>query len=125
LSDFSGPVRIFVYGTLMPGHPLWPELAPFAASWDRATAPGRLWDTGRGYPCVRFDGAGEAVPGVVVALRPERVDEALEVLDAVEEVGVLYRRVEVDTSAGRAFAYEWLGAAEGLRALPGGWPAVS
>lgn len=116
---------MFVYGTLMPGHGLWPELAPFAARWGPATAAGRLWDTGRGYPGVRFDDAGEPVPGVVVTLDPAQVTEAIALLDAIEEEGVLYRRVEVQTSAGPAFAYEWLGATDDLRPLPGGWPPVS
>jgi gamma-glutamylcyclotransferase (GGCT)/AIG2-like uncharacterized protein YtfP len=122
LSDFCGLVRIFVYGTLMPGEPRWPALAPFAASWERATAAGRLWDTGNGYPGVRFDVAGQPVPGVVVTLAADRAAEAVETLDAIEEEGELYRRVEVDTTAGRALAYEWLGATDGLRHLPDGWP---
>src|SRR5438046_3045936 len=99
----------------MPGHGLWPELAVYAASWEPATARGRLWDTGGGSPGVRFDAAAGPVPGIVVTLLPERVAEALDILDAIEEVDVLYRRVEVETSAGPAFAYEWLGATEGLR----------
>jgi gamma-glutamylcyclotransferase (GGCT)/AIG2-like uncharacterized protein YtfP len=113
--------RIFVYGTLMPGQPLWPALAPFAGSWLAATAGGRIWDTGSGYPAVRFDAGGEPVAGVVVVLDPTRAAEALVVLDEIEEVGRLYRRVEVATSAGPAFAYEWLGPTDGLRLLAGGW----
>lgn len=116
-------MRIFVYGTLMPGEPLWPVLAPYAASWERAFAAGRLWDTGQGYPGVRFYAAGEPVPGVVVGLLPSRVAEALDVLDEIEEEGRLYRRVEIETTAGPAFAYEWLGGTDGLRDLPDGWPA--
>jgi gamma-glutamylcyclotransferase (GGCT)/AIG2-like uncharacterized protein YtfP len=114
--------RFFVYGTLMPGEPLWPTLAPYAASWRRATAPGRLWDTGQGYPCVRFDAAAGPVPGVLVTVRADRVGEAVATLDDVEEEGRLYRRVEVETSGGPAFAYEWLGPVEGLVVLPDGWP---
>ena len=122
MSDLSGSTRIFVYGTLMPGEPLWPVLAPYASSWEDAVAAGRLWDTGNGYPGVRFDAAGGPVPGVVVALDPDRAAEAVAVLDEVEEEGRLYRRVDVETTAGPAFAYEWLGATEGLRHLPDGWP---
>lgn len=117
------PTRVFVYGTLMPGGPLWPTLAPYAASWRPATVPGRLWDTGKGYPCLRFDAAGVPVPGILVALRPELAAEAVAALDAVEDEGELYRRIEVETSAGPAFAYEWLGAVDGLVFLPDGWPA--
>jgi len=114
--------RVFVYGTLMPGERLWPALAPFAVAWEEATAAGRLWDTGHGYPCVCFDAAGGPIPGVVVTLDPTRVAAAVDLLDHIEEEGSLYRRVEVSTSAGPAWAYEWLGPTAGLAALPDGWP---
>ncbi|HJV09754.1 MAG TPA: gamma-glutamylcyclotransferase [Acidimicrobiales bacterium] len=114
--------HVFVYGTLMPGQPLWPALAPYAVSWHAATAGGRIWDTGRGYPAVQFDAGGQPVPGVVVVLDPARLVEAVALLDEIEEEGSLYRRVEVATSAGPAFAYEWLGPVDGLRLLPAGWP---
>ena len=113
--------RVFVYGTLMPGEPLWPVLAPYAVSWRDATAAGRIWDTGRGYPAVRFDVPGDVVPGVLVTLDPGRAPAAIAVLDGVEEEGSLYRRVEVVASGGRAWAYEWLGPTDGLDRLPGGW----
>jgi gamma-glutamylcyclotransferase (GGCT)/AIG2-like uncharacterized protein YtfP len=122
-SPDGGLIRIFVYGTLLPEEPLWPALESSAASWERAVATGQLWDTGQGYPGVRFDAAGGPVPGVVVDLLPTLATEVLEALDEIEEEGRLYRRVEIDTTAGRAFAYEWLGATEGLRPLPDGWPA--
>jgi len=54
--------------------------------------------------------------------RPGQADEAVVLLDQIEEEGRLYRRVEVATSAGAAFAYEWLGSVEGLLHLPEGWP---
>ena len=116
------PTRVFVYGTLMPGERLWPALAPYAVSWEAGTAPGRLWDTGLGFPGVRFDPESEPVPGVVVVIDPDRVAEAVAVLDRIEDEGRLYRRVVVTTSGGPASAYEWLGATEGLRRLPDGWP---
>lgn len=112
---------VFVYGTLMPGEPLWPVLAPYALSWRDATAAGRIWDTGRGYPAVRFDVAGEVVPGVLVTLDPGQAPAAIAALDEVEEVGELYRRVEVAAAGARAWAYEWLGPTDGLEPLPGGW----
>ena len=114
--------RVFVYGTLMPGQPRWAVLEPYAAGWEPATARGRLWDTGRGYPAVRFDGEGDPVPGVLVALVPELAEEAVTTLDRVEGEGVLYRRVEVATSAGSAVAYEWLGSIDGMAQLTDGWP---
>jgi gamma-glutamylcyclotransferase (GGCT)/AIG2-like uncharacterized protein YtfP len=122
--------RVFVYGTLMPGELLWPALERFATGWAPATARGRLWDTGRGYPAIRFATGADAetdtdaavVPGVLVTLDSERRAEAFAVLDGIEGEGVLYRRVEVDTSGGRATSYEWLGSTDGLVSLPEGWP---
>ena len=118
----DGPPRLFVYGTLMPGEPLWPALAVFAVAWAEVTAAGRLFDTGHGYPAVRFDLAGDVVPGVLVALDPDRLAAAIGVLDEIEEEGRLYRRVQVSTSDGPAWAYEWLGPTTGLMVLPDGWP---
>jgi gamma-glutamylcyclotransferase (GGCT)/AIG2-like uncharacterized protein YtfP len=118
----DGPPRLFVYGTLMPGEPLWPALAPFAVAWTDVTTAGRLWDTGHGYPAVRFDEGGGAIPGVLVTLDREGLAEAIQVIDEIEEEGRLYRRVEVSTSGGRAWAYEWLGPTAGLVVLAEGWP---
>ncbi len=118
----DGPLRLFVYGTLMPGHVLWPQLAPYATSCERVTATGRLWDTGHGYPGVRFHHEGDAVPGVLVHLAPGRATEAVNLLDRIEDEGRLYRRVEVTTSAGPALAYEWLGPVDDLLHLHDGWP---
>jgi gamma-glutamylcyclotransferase (GGCT)/AIG2-like uncharacterized protein YtfP len=108
----------------MPGEPLWPALEPYAASWTPVTARGRLWDTGQGYPAVRFHEReeGGAVPGILVVLDPGRAVEAIEVLDGIEDEGRLYTRVEVATSGGPAYAYEWLGPVDGLDPLPEGWP---
>ncbi len=114
---------MFVYGTLMPGHPRWPALAPYATSWEPATARGYLWDTGRGYPAIRFDDHGDPVPGVLVALAVQRATAALATLDRIEGEGVLYRRVEVVTSGGSAVGYEWLGPTEDLVRLAEGWAA--
>ncbi len=114
----------FVYGTLMPGEPRWPALRPYATSWGRATAMGRLWDTGRGYPAVRFDEGAEAIPGIVVTLAPDLAADAVAILDRIEGEGVLYRRVDVVTSAGPAMSYEWLGATDGLAPLAKGWTAA-
>ncbi len=124
MSGMERLARLFVYGTLMPGQQRWPVLAPYAVSWARVTAPGELWDTGLGFPGVRFDAAAPPVPGVLVVIAPELVPAALEMLDRVEDEGRLYRRVVVETSAGPAYAYEWLGSTEGLRRLPGGWPTA-
>ncbi len=113
--------RMFVYGTLMPGQVRWPLLEPFALGATPATARGRLWDTGLGYPAARFDAGDAILPGFVVVLRSEAADTAIAALDEIEGEGVLFRRVEVDTSGGRAISYEWLGPTEGLVPLPDGW----
>ncbi len=113
---------VFVYGTLMPGQLRWPSLEPYATTCTPASVTGRLWDTGRGYPAIRFDIDGGPVPGFLVALAPERVDDAMARLDHIEGEGVLYRRVEVVTSGGRATSYEWLGPTDGLTLLVAGWP---
>ena len=117
--------RVFVYGTLMPGEPRWPALQPFASGWEPATARGHLWDTGSGYPAVRFDPDGADVPGFLVALDPGGAAEAIAVLDRIEGEGALYRRVRVATSGGPAVAYEWLGSTEGLVPLASGWPRTA
>ncbi|HEX6596208.1 MAG TPA: gamma-glutamylcyclotransferase family protein [Acidimicrobiales bacterium] len=115
-------MRVFVYGTLMPGELRWPALERFSVGWERATARGRMWDSGHGYPAVRFDAGGAAIPGVVVTLAPDRLAEAVATLDAIEGEGSLYRRIEIVTSAGSATTYEWLGTTDGLAVLEDGWP---
>lgn len=122
--------RLFVYGTLMPGESRWPALRPYVGCWRVGTAQGRMWDTGRGYPAVRFDrpgqpAAGGNVPGVVADLLSGCVAEAVERLDRIEDEGVLYRRVEVTTSHGPAMAYEWLGGTDGMARLATGWPTTA
>ena len=67
-------------------------------------------------------GEGDAVvPGLVVDVSPD----AWAVLDDIEEVGVLYRRVDVETSGGPAVGYEWLGSTAGMVRLTGGWPPTT
>jgi len=118
----ANAVRVFVYGTLMPGQSRWRHLSPYAASWQRATTIGWLWDTGCGYPAATFDDGGREIPGVAVVLAPGKAAAALRVLDEIEGEGSLYRRVEITTSHGLAVSYQWLGATDGLRPLPDGWP---
>ncbi len=113
---------LFVYGTLMPGHSRWPVLAPYALATEPATAEGRLWDTGLGYPAARFEAGGGLVPGTRVALVAGAVGDVLSLLDRVEVEGTLFRRVEITTSAGPAIAYEWIGPIDGMPRLHDGWP---
>lgn len=121
MTTTGGPSAIFVYGTLLPGQARWPVLRPNALSTAPATAKGRLWDTGAGYPAARFDEAGDDIPGMLVTIAPDRLTDVIAVLDRVEAEGVLFRRVEVPTSGGRAVSYEWIGTIDDLSPLPDGW----
>jgi gamma-glutamylcyclotransferase (GGCT)/AIG2-like uncharacterized protein YtfP len=98
---------LFVYGTLRPGDVRWSFLEPFAADEGHDdTAAGHVYDTGLGYPAAIFGGDG-TIHGRTYALRPERLDEALVVLDEEEDTVLgLYRRVVVTTGRGTtAWAY--------------------
>jgi gamma-glutamylcyclotransferase (GGCT)/AIG2-like uncharacterized protein YtfP len=120
----GAPTRIFVYGTLLPGHDAWPVLEPWVRGVPQADAvAGCLYDTGRGYPAATFPAGGDAdgsvVHGVVVALDPLRTDAALVALDRYE--GSEYRRVPVRTEAGtECETYTWIATLEGCRPVPGG-----
>ncbi len=101
---------LFVYGTLQPGDVRWHLLEPYVTDAGRPDAvAGELFDTGLGYPAARFGSATAFVDGRRYALRTERLDEALAVLDAEEHsVPGGYRRVVVTTRAGEvAWAYEY------------------
>jgi gamma-glutamylcyclotransferase (GGCT)/AIG2-like uncharacterized protein YtfP len=104
------PTAVFVYGTLLPTESRWPLLEPFAVEVRPAVVPGRLFDTGRGFPCALFSGVG-SIPGAVIAVEPERIEEALALLDEVEGVAFgLYERVLVRTDDGEAvWSYAWAG----------------
>jgi gamma-glutamylcyclotransferase (GGCT)/AIG2-like uncharacterized protein YtfP len=104
------PTTVFIYGTLLPTESRWPLLEPFAIDARAATVAGRLFDTGRGYPCALFSGAG-SIPGAVVAIDAARIGEVLALLDEVEGVAFgLYERVVVTTDDGEAvWSYAWLG----------------
>jgi len=101
--------HLFVYGTLQPGDVRWPILEPFVAGVGIAdSVGGRVYDTGRGYPAACFDEEGTIV-GRTYPLRPDRLDEALAVIDEEESsVEGGYVRVAVTTAAGtRAWAYQY------------------
>ena len=122
MTTSGGTAAVFVYGTLLPGQARWPVLRPHALSTAPATAKGRLWDTGAGYPAARFDETGDDIPGMLVTIAPDRLTDVIAVLDRIEGEGVLFGRVEVPTSGGRAVSYEWIGATDDLSPLPHGWP---
>ena len=121
---------VFVYGTLLPGEERWHILRPYVVDEGVAdTVVGRLYDTGEGYPAATFgspaDGEGGesagAVTGRVFKLRSDTLDEALAILDEVEDLVLgFYRRVAVTTAGGRrvwAYAY---GAGLSLTPIDGG-----
>ena len=66
---------------------------------------------------MRFNPTGQPVRGFLVTIDSARLKDAITTLDRIEGEGVLYRRVEVETSAGPAFGYEWLDPTQGLSPL--------
>ncbi len=108
-------VRLFVYGTLVPGDVAWPVLEPWVVGTPQAdTAVGRLYDTGRGYPGATFEAVyppargaeATVVHGATVVLHPGRVEAALAELDRYE--GDEYERIAIRTGAGLdAETYAW------------------
>jgi gamma-glutamylcyclotransferase (GGCT)/AIG2-like uncharacterized protein YtfP len=114
------PPRLFVYGTLQPGRLRWPLLEPFVLASAPATVPGVLYDSGNGWPVAVLDGdpTGD-VPGVLVDLDPDRLEDALDLLDRIEGVVTdLLRRVVVTTTeATAAWAYHWPGTTAGMRRI--------
>jgi gamma-glutamylcyclotransferase (GGCT)/AIG2-like uncharacterized protein YtfP len=115
--------HLFVYGTLRPGQVRWRFLEPFAVGeGEDDSAIGTLFDTGNGYPAAKF-GSGGVVHGRVYELRPDRLDEALALLDEVESV-VLdpFHRVAITTTTGRAaWAYEYGGDRSFVAIESGDW----
>jgi len=99
---------VFVYGTLMPGRLRWPLLELHATGHRIAAVRGHLFDTGQGWPAAVFDAdAATTVPGVLVELRDDVLDDLLTELDLVEGVDHgHYERVLVTTTNG-ATAWAW------------------
>jgi gamma-glutamylcyclotransferase (GGCT)/AIG2-like uncharacterized protein YtfP len=100
--------RLFAYGTLQPGRLRWPFLEPFAAGHRAAAVPGRLYDSGYGWPVATFDAdEADVVPGTLVELDVARADEALDVLDEVEATAtdLLVRIAVTTTDATPAWTY--------------------
>ena len=104
------PTAVFVYGTLLPTEGRWPLLEPFAVGVRTAAVTGRLFDTGRGYPCALFSSTG-SIPGAVIDIEPDRIDEVLALLDEVEGVVFgLYERALMTTDDGEpVWSYAWAG----------------
>lgn len=117
--------HLFVYGTLQPGQERWGFLEPFVIDEGEPDAVGgTLHDTGCGYPAAVFDGSA-IIHGRRYRLRPERLDEALAVLDEVESaVAGRYHRVKVTTSAGaEAWAYSYGDGLQLTAIVSGDWLA--
>ncbi len=123
---------VFVYGLLKPGFSLFHVAEPFVTYSTPGRVRGRLYDArgfggvprDEGLPAARFDEDGE-IEGFVFRLADEQLDEALRILDELEDEGDVYRRVAVDVSTDggvvRAFAYEYLGPLEGRRDVGSAW----
>jgi gamma-glutamylcyclotransferase (GGCT)/AIG2-like uncharacterized protein YtfP len=113
---------IFVYGLLKPGFSLYGVAEPFVISSAPAKTVGRLFDAG--VPAARFDEEG-TIEGFVFWLDPDRMDEALRVLDELEDEGEVYRRQEIDAHTNgehvRVFGYHYLGAVDGLPEVGAVW----
>ncbi|MCG8917446.1 gamma-glutamylcyclotransferase [Actinokineospora sp. PR83] len=111
------PGRLFVYGTLQPGAPMWPLLAGVACGEPRpGRLAGSLYDTGLGYPALRL-GDGPGVSGWTV---PLRAGVSLAALDEYE--GPEYARVRVVVDGAWAWTYVWLEPVEGMSVLSAPWP---
>jgi gamma-glutamylcyclotransferase (GGCT)/AIG2-like uncharacterized protein YtfP len=108
-------VQLFVYGTLVPGEPGWHLLAPYVAERYETTVPGRLYDTGRGYPAAVFGPGTDTVAGWRCALHDPPLDD----LDAFE--GEEYERVTVTCADGvEAVAYHWIAPLTGCTGISTG-----
>lgn len=124
----TGPGRMFVYGTLMPGRLRWPLLEPFATRHRPATVPGALYDTGRGWPVAVFAGGSGGtghVPGCLVELDAGRLAACLVLIDGVEETETdELRRIEIVTTSGEpAWAYHFTPSPAGYTRIAT-WEAV-
>lgn len=101
--------RLFVYGTLRLGEPLWPRVERFVERVESAILSGYvLYDLPEGYPAVE-PGHGE-VTGALLHLKPEHVERAIQIADRLEgfvedEPGSLYQRVIVEVADQSAYTY--------------------
>ena len=114
---------IFVYGLLKPGYSLHHVVAPYVTDSTSAVARGRLYDAG--VPAARFDEDG-VIEGFVLWLDEGRLDEALAVLDDVEDEGEVYSRITVDVASGvgaiSAHGSHYLPSLEGRPMVGERWP---
>ena len=106
------PLPLFVYGTLLPGQPLAPVVAPYVRAHTVATMPGRLhWHACGGFP-VLVPAADTVVTGLRLLVEPA---PALLQFLAIDEIGFGYdaRWCPVDDGEGRdlgaalVFCWPW------------------
>jgi gamma-glutamylcyclotransferase (GGCT)/AIG2-like uncharacterized protein YtfP len=113
---------IFVYGLLKPGFKLHHVAAPFVVRTAPATTRGRLYDAG--VPAARFDELGE-IEGFVFWLNEERLEDALEILDDLEDEGEVYLRVPIEAKTDEglvsAQAYHYILPVDGLEDVGPSW----
>ncbi len=118
----SADTYMFVYGTTMPGHLRYSQIEDFVAETSEASVPGRLYDSGNGYPAAKFGGgSGQgSIKGYLLRLRPDRVAEARRAFTAFE--AGLFEPVPVTTDSGvNATAFEWIDPIDGMPRLEGMW----
>lgn len=117
----SWPDRVFVYGTLMPGRRAWRLMAPHVTGAPvEAWLPGRVHDTGRGYPALVRGGPGRARGAVLTLADPPA---ALPALDAYEGPEYRRQRAVAHTAGGRlpVWVWTWPGPVSGAP-LTDPWP---
>lgn len=120
---------IFVYGLLKPGFSLHHVAAPFVVRSTAGKTRGHLYDAG--IPAARFDELGE-IEGFVLWLDAGRVEDALEILDDLEDEGEVYLRVPIEVATDddgvvAAHAYHYILPVDGLNDVGPSWalPPVS
>lgn len=120
----SWPDRVFVYGTLLPGRSAWSLMAPHVTGEPReAWLPGRVHDTGLGYPALVRGGPGRALGAVLTLADPPA---ALPRLDAYEGPDYRRQRAVAHTADGLlpTWVWTWPGPVHG-RPLTAAWPPTS
>jgi gamma-glutamylcyclotransferase (GGCT)/AIG2-like uncharacterized protein YtfP len=113
------PNRFFAYGTFRPGHERWGAIERFVRTHRPARVPGRLYDTGAGFPAARFDEDGH-VEGVLCELAPAAVAEAAEIIVDLSN-GLFELRRVVTEDGTSAFSTHWSADMTGLTVLSGPW----
>ena len=99
------PATVFVYGTLRPGQAAWRLIAPHVVGPPvPGRLPGRVHDTGRGYPALHLGPPGTA-HGSVLALRDPVA--SLPVLDEYEGPEYLRVRATVHTDDATLPCWVW------------------